>query len=584
MARFLALLLAAALAVGSASGQTADRANPEPPSGRASKEPVFARDDMVAAAEPLAAEAGRDMLRQGGNAIDAAIAAALVLNLVEPQSSGIGGGGFLVFYSAQDRRTVTFDGRETAPMAAKPDRFLKPDGTPMGFFDAVVGGRSVGVPGYLRMLEMAHRHYGKLAWAKLFAPAIRLARDGFPVSGRLHMLLAEDRFLPKSETARHYFYDAQGAPRAAGSVLKNPELAAVFETVAEHGAAAFYSGDVARDIVRTVRGAQNPGDMTEDDLANYRAKERKPVCGPYRAYKICGMGPPSSGPITILEILGMLERFPAKELDFPSVGAVHLFAEASRLAFADRDRYLADTDFVPTPVAGLLDPSYLRERAKRIDPERAMPNPVAPGDPPEKPRHRRAARADGASPELPSTTHLSIVDRDGNAVAMTVSIENAFGSRLMVDGFLLNNELTDFSFLPERDGKSVANRVEPGKRPRSAMSPTIVFDRRGAVKLVVGSAGGPAIITDVAKTIVAALDGHDDAQAAIDLPDIDNGRDGAVEIESGPGAEALAAGLRALGHEVRIAEHPSGLQAVENTKDGWEGAADPRRDGVALGD
>ncbi len=559
--------------------RTASAQNPEGATGREAKTAVFAAHDMVVAADPLAAEAGRAILRQGGNAIDAAIATALVLNLVEPQSSGLGGGGFLVFYDAAARKLTTFDGRETAPAATKPDRFLKPDGTPLDFFAAVVGGRSIGVPGYLRMLALAHREHGRLAWKELFAPAIALARDGFPVSDRLHLLLARDPYLPHSDSARGYFYDANGAAWPTGSILKNPALAATLETIAAQGADALYDGAIGRDIVRAVASASPPGDLAAGDLAAYRAKERVALCGAYRDYRICGMGPPSSGAVTMLELLGMLERFPPQALDLTSVAGVHLFAEAGRLAFADRDRYLADTDFVTAPIAGLLDRDYLRQRSLLIDPARDPGVPVAPGEPPE----HHAASGDNASPELPSTSHLAIVDRDGNAVSMTVSIENVFGSRVMVDGFLLNNELTDFSFLPDRDGKPVANRVEPGKRPRSAMSPTIIFDHTGALRLVVGSAGGPAIIEDVTKTVIEVLDQHRDLQAAIDLPDIGN-RNGVTEIEAGPGADALADGLKARGHDVKIGPHASGLHGIAVTAKGLEGAADSRRDGAANGD
>jgi gamma-glutamyltranspeptidase / glutathione hydrolase len=552
---------------------------PEGATGREAKAVVFAAHDMVVAADPVAAEAGRAILRQGGNAIDAAVATAFVLNLVEPQSSGLGGGGFLVFYDAAARKVTTFDGRETAPAAAKPDRFLKPDGTAMGFFDAVVGGRSIGVPGYLRMLELAHHDHGRLAWKELFAPAIALARDGFPVSDRLHMLLARDPYLPHSDSAKGYFYDANGAAWPTGSMLKNPTLATVLETIADKGADAFYDGAIAGDIARAVASASPPGDLVAGDLAAYRAKERAALCGSYRDERICGMGPPSSGAATLLEMLGLLERFPPDALDLTSAAGVHLFAEAGRLAFADRDRFLADTDFVKVPLAGLLDRDYLRQRALLIDPARDPGSPAEPGEPP----GNHAERGDDASPELPSTSHLAVIDRDGNAVSMTVSIENVFGSRVMVDGFLLNNELTDFSFLPERDGKLVANRVEPGKRPRSAMSPTIVFDRSGALRLVIGSAGGPAIIEDVAKTLIEVLDKHRDLQAAIDMPDVGN-RNGATEIEAGLGADALADGLKARGHQVRVSPHASGLHGIAVTPKGLEGAADSRRDGAAEGD
>jgi gamma-glutamyltranspeptidase / glutathione hydrolase len=552
---------------------------PEAATAQTLHHPTFAAHEMVVAAEPLAAKIGRDILRDGGNAVDAAIAAALVLNLVEPQSSGIGGGGFLVYYAGKSLALTTIDGRETAPAAAKPDRFLNPDGTPMQFFTAVVGGRSIGTPGYLRMLEMAHHKFGRLPWASLFAPAIRLATDGFAVSDRLHMLLVDDKFLPQSSSAKSFFYHPDGTPLAAGETLKNPQLARIFTEVAMSGADAFYQGAIAEDIVHAVRTASPPGDLTVADLVHYRAKERRPVCGSYRVWRVCGMGPPSSGGITLLQILGMLQRFPPSALDLDSPDAVHLFAEAGKLAFADRDRYLADTDFVPAPVLGLVDPAYLASRAALIDTTRDSRVPALPGEPP----GQHAERGDDASPELPSTTNLAVLDRDGNAVAMTVSIENQFGSRVMVDGFLLNNELTDFSFLPRRDHRPVANSVEPGKRPRSSMSPTIVFDRRG-VKLIVGSAGGPAIIEDVAKTIIAVLDEHLDLQRAIDLPNIGDRNTGTIEIEAGPAAAALSAALEARGHHSVVGPHPSGITAIEHTGKALEGAADSRRDGSGAGD
>lgn len=570
-------LIVAALSGGLAFAQAPQ---PEASSGRAAHHPVFAVHEMVVAAHPLAAEAGRDILRKGGNAIDATIATALVLNLVEPQSSGLGGGGFLVYYDAKRRSVTTFDGRETAPAAAKPDRFLNPDGTPMAFFTAVVGGRSVGTPGYLRMLALAHRRFGRLPWSALFAPAIKLAADGFPVSERLHMLLAEDKFLPKSPSAKDYFYHADGAPLAAGEIRRDPALARVFTEIAMRGPDAFYAGAIAQAVARAVQDATPAGDLTAADLAVYRAKERKPVCGPYRAWRVCGMGPPSSGAITMLQMFSMLQHFPPRQLDLIAPEAVHLFAEAGKLAFADRDRYLADTDFVPAPIAGLLDPHYLAGRAKLIVPDRDSGAPVSPGEPPQ----RHAARGDDASPELPSTSDVAVLDGNGDAVSMTVSIENQFGSRIMVDGFLLNNELTDFSFLPARDGRPVANRVEAHKRPRSSMSPTIVFDKHRRVVLIVGSAGGPAIIEDVAKTIVAALDEHMDLQAAVDLPDIGDRNGGFTEIEAGPWAAPLAKALEAQGHHVRIAPHPSGLAAIEVLPHGIEGAADSRRDGTGAGD
>jgi gamma-glutamyltranspeptidase / glutathione hydrolase len=567
--------LALLLAIAPAHAQA-----PEAATGRAEHHATVAAHDMVVAAHPLAAEAGRAMLRQGGSAIDAAIAAQLVLNLVEPQSSGIGGGALLVYWSAAERKVTSFDGRETAPAAAKPDRFLDDAGKPLGFYDAVIGGRSVGVPGVLRMLTLAHRRYGKLPWSAPFAPAIRLAETGFPISARLAALLALDKTLRRSEPSRSYFYQADGSPKPAGTMLTAPEFAAVLRSIAAKGDEAFYDGTLADDIVKAVRLAPHPGDLTAHDISGYAAMERPPVCGAYRGYRICGMGPPSSGAITVLQLLGLLAPFDLAAVKPPAIEAIHLLAEAGRLAYADRDRYVADGDFVAVPVRGLIDPRYLAQRATLIDRERAMSGPAPAGDPPGS--HARDWGRD-AAPELPSTSDLSIVDGDGNALAMTTTIENAFGSRIMVHGFLLNNELTDFSFMPVDNGRPVANRIEPGKRPRSAMAPTLVFDAEGKLALVVGSAGGPAIPNDVAKTIIAVLDWGYDLQAAIDLPN-DGNRNGATEIEAGKDAAAIAAALTALGHQVRISERPSGLTGIRVMPQGLVGAADSRRDGVALGD
>jgi gamma-glutamyltranspeptidase/glutathione hydrolase len=551
---------------------------PEAATGRTEQHASLARHAMVAAANPLAAAAGREMLRRGGNAIDAAVATQLVLNLVEPQSSGLGGGAFLVYWLAAEHRVVTIDGRETAPAAARPDRFLGSDGKPMGFVEAVLGGRSVGVPGALSALELTHRRYGKLAWRELFAPAIALADAGVPVSPRLAALLARDPILRLHQPTRGYFYDADGAPKA---MLVNPELAATLRAIAAGGADAFYQGPIAADIVGAVQQAwARPGDLAASDLAQYRARERAAVCGVYRAHRLCGMGPPSSGAVTLLEILGELERFDLAHDKPPSVAAVHLLAEAGRLAYADRNRFLADPDFAPVPVRGLIDRDYLAARSRLIDPRHAMAGPAPAGDPPGS--HARNWGTDSA-PEPPGTSNLAVVDAQGNALAMTTTIEAGFGSHLMVRGFLLNNELTDFSFAPEADGKPVANRVDGGKRPRSAMAPTLVFDPRGKLKLVVGSAGGPAIINDVAKTIIAVIDWRYDLQAAIDLPN-DGNRNGPTEIEAGPDAQAMAAALTALGHVVQISDRPSGLSGILITPRGLEGAADPRRDGTALGD
>ena len=573
---FPALLLAAVYAY-------AQPAAPEPASGWTPKQAVSAKREMIATANPLATEAGYRILKQGGSAIDAAVAAQLVLNLVEPQSSGIGGGAFIVHHQGRTGKLAAYDGRETAPAAATPERFLDKDGTPLNFIDAIVGGKSVGVPGTLRVLALAHHKHGRLPWAKLFAPAIELAERGFPVSARLHGALAGEKALARDPVANAYFYRADGTPRPVGYLLKNPEFAATLKRIAAEGPDAFYRGDIARDIVAKIRShPANPGDMTEADLANYRAKERAPVCGPYRTYRVCGMPLPSSGGITVLQMLGMLERFDLPRLEPASFYAVHLFAEAGSLAYADRGRYLADPDFVQPP-PGLLDRDYLNARSKLIRPDRALGR-AMPGDPQTAPKEAKVAWADDASPEFPSTSHLSIVDRYGNALAMTTTIEDGFGSRQMVRGFLLNNELTDFSLAPTDGGKPVANRVEAGKRPLSSMAPTIVYDRAGRVYAVVGSVGGSAIINHVAKTLVGMLDWKLDPQQAIDLPNVGSRNFGFVELEKGTAAAALEPKLRAIGHDVRVFDYASGLHAIARTPTGWIGGADPRREGTVLGD
>jgi gamma-glutamyltranspeptidase/glutathione hydrolase len=535
---------------------------------------------MVAAANPLAARAGRDILAKGGNAIDAAVATQMVLALVEPQSSGLGGGGFLLYFDAGSGDVLAYDGRETAPAAARPDMFLRADKTPKTFFEAAVGGGAVGVPGVLAMLEMAHEQHGQLPWADLFAPAIRLAEEGFAVSPRLHELIAEDRHLKTQPEAAAYFYDADGTPRRVGEKLANPKLAQVLRLIASLGARAFYTGEVAQDIVTAVNQAPvNPGRMTLDDLRNYRPKLRQALCRPYRIYIVCGMPPPSSGGLTVLEILGMLETRNLALLAPGSLASVHLVAEASRLAFADRNLYIGDPDFVRVPVAGLLDPAYLQARASLISVAHSMGT-ATPGRLPSVP-----ARPPAPSPshEAPSTSHMSIVDAAGNAVSFTTSIENVFGSRMMVRGFLLNNQLTDFAFVPERNGYQVANAPAALKRPMSSMSPTLVFDNSHHLVLVVGSPGGPRIIGYVVKTLIADLDWDLDVQSAIAFPNFVN-LNGATELESGTSLTALAPMLEAMGHKVEVRELNSGLHGVAVTRTGLEGGADPRREGVALGD
>ena len=551
---------------------------PEAATGRIARTLGAAQRFMAAAANPLAAAAGRDILRAGGSATDAAIAIQLVLNLVEPQSSGIGGGAFFVHWDEAARKVTTLDGRETAPAAAKPDRFMK-DGKPMPFREAVVGGRSVGVPGTLRLLEEAHRRWGRLPWPDVVAPALKLAEEGFAISPRLNGLLAGEKDLPKNPLAAAHFYEPDGKAKAIGTILKSPAFAATLRAIAAQGAKALYEGAIAEDIVAAVTDhSNNPGDMTLTDLAAYKVEEREPVCGAYRIWRLCGMGPPSSGAVAVQQMLGMLEARDLRRVG-PGAEAAHWFSEAGRLAFADRALYLADPAFISVPLRGLIDRDYIRSRAGLIDPERSMGRAKA-GDPP----HRRAgllAPSDGIEN---GTSHISVVDADGNAVAMTTTIEDGFGSRLMTKGgFLLNNELTDFNFAPEEDGKPVANRVEPGKRPRSSMAPTLVFDAFGRLYAVVGSPGGSQIIGYVAKTLVALLDWRMDPQAAVDFGNFGS-RNGPTELEKGTEAEGWKAALEAKGHEVRLLEMTSGTQAIVKTPEGFLGGADGRREGVAIGD
>jgi gamma-glutamyltranspeptidase/glutathione hydrolase len=554
------------------------RAAPEAATGLWLKAPYHARRQMVVAAHPLAAEAGRAMLRQGGSAVDAAIAVQLVLGLVEPQSSGLGGGAFLLHWDAAAGEVTSWDGRETAPVMAYQSRFLGAHGTPRDFLDAVVGGLSVGTPGVLRLLEAVHDHYGRLPWADLFAPAIRLAEEGFPVGERLHALIAGDRFLKDQPSTRAYFFTEAGDPLPAGHILRNPAYAEVLRAIAEGGADAFYDGPIARAIVAAVTGHPGgAGDLSLRDLNAYRAKERPPLCARWRGYTICGMGPPSSSGIAVAQILALIDRFDLAALPAEGAATAHLLAEAGRLAFADRNRYVADGDFVRVPVAGLLDPAYLAGRSRLIDAARAMDD-AEPGTPAGVPV---AARRDGREVERPSTSQISVVDAEGNAVSMTSSIENAFGARLMVRGMLLNNQLTDFSFRPEDDdGRLIANRVEPGKRPRSSMAPTLVLGPDGHLRLVIGSPGGSNIIGYVAQSLVAMLAQDVAPQDAVALAHVTN-RDGPTDIENA----ALAAPLAALGHIVRVRDMTSGLHAIWRMPDGrLIGAADPRREGVALGD
>jgi gamma-glutamyltranspeptidase/glutathione hydrolase len=591
-------LIVAAPALASGTGVHAQRAPaaPEAATGLTEKQVVRGARHMVAAANAYAVEAGRDILRSGGSAIDAAIAVQLVLNLVEPQSSGIGGGAFIVHFDAATKSLATYDGRETAPAAARPDRFLK-GGRPMPFGEAVRSGLSVGVPGVLAAMEMAHRRHGRLPWGDLFAPAIKLATEGFIVSQRLNLLLAEQGAASFSPDARRYFFDTGGRPWPAGHRLANPDFVRTLQTIAADGAQAFYTGPVAADIVRAAGDAPGPnGDLTLSDLAGYRAKERPAVCTTYRRRQVCGMGPPSSGGIAIGQTLALLEPF---DLGRGTRGgmpahALHLIAEAEKLAYADRDRYVADSDITPVP-SGLLDAAYLDSRRPFINAFTAAPKAAA-GTPPGLPK---IAYGRDETREAPGTSHISIVDGAGNAVAMTTSIETAFGSRRWAAGFLLNNQLTDFSFRPRAaDGRPLANRVEPGKRPRSSMSPTIVLDERGLPEAVLGSPGGSRIILYVLKTIVALIDWGLDAQAAAALDNFGS-RGSTFELEFTPlsAMQVLASPfairsplwhalkIRPYGHILAFDAQTSGVHVIVRRPDGaLEGGADPRREGIVLAD
>ncbi|MGP4725797.1 gamma-glutamyltransferase [Agrobacterium deltaense] len=575
----VALMFSTAIA---SAQQASDAVAPERATGLATAKRVQSKNFMVAAANPLATKAGRDVIAAGGNAIDAMVAVQTVLGLVEPQSSGLGGGAFLVYYHAKSGRLTTLDGRETAPMDATPKLFLDDKGQPLKFMNAVIGGRSVGTPGTVRLLEEAHKRYGKAEWASLLKPAETLATEGFQVSPRLASLIASegDRLKTYPE-ARSYFFDTSGAALQAGAPLKNPAYAETLAAIAKGGADAFYKGKIAEAIVKTVReAADNPGVLSLSDLSNYRVIEREPVCFIYRALDVCGMGPPSSGGIAIGQMLGMAENFDLRSLGPKNVESWRIIGDAQRLAFADRERYVADTDFVPLPVKGMLDKTYLGERAKLLDGDKALAKDAVNAGEPEWDHALLFGR--DAALELPSTSHFVIVDKEGNVVSMTTTIESGFGSRLMTNGFLLNNELTDFSFKTHDGGLPIANRVEPGKRPRSSMAPTIVM-KDGKPLLAIGSPGGSQIIGYVAQALIAYIDWGMPVEVIVAQPHLIN-RFGTYDIEAGTSAEELAGPLKALGYEVKPGEMNSGLHAVEITAEGLAGSADPRREGVVMGE
>ncbi len=596
-----ALAMASAASLSLAQTSPVAPAQPEAASVLQDKPGWAARRFAVAAANPLATQAGYDMLRAGGSAVDAAIAVQMVLALVEPQSSGIGGGAFLLHFDG--KTTQAFDGRETAPAAATPDLFLQSNGQPLPMRQAIVGGRSVGTPGVVPMLALAHHQHGKLPWAQLFAPAIALARQGFAISPRMATLLAAESALKTDLVAARYFYDANGQAWPAGHILRNPELGAVLERIATEGPSAITSGAVAQAIAAKVQGhVAHPGALTQTDLATYQALERAPLCMVYRVtqvparnYRLCGMPPPSSGMLAIGQILGTLAHTPAADLPNaegqPSADWLHLYTEAARLAFADRAQYAADPQFVTAPTGGwqsLLEPHYLAQRAALINTRGPRMQSALPG----QPGAQQSGYAPMAAQAEHGTSHISVVDAWGNALAMTTTIEDGWGARLMVNrgvglegGFLLNNQLTDFSLAPVgTDGRPVANRVEPGKRPRSSMSPTLVFDAdTGELLASVGSPGGAFIIHFTAKTLYGLLHWGLNAQQAINLPNF-GAMDELLILEKSRFMPAVVSTLQTRGHKVMEAPLPSGLQAIARTSEGWFGGADPRREGVVRGD
>jgi gamma-glutamyltranspeptidase/glutathione hydrolase len=561
-----------------ALGSSAHADTQQPDAQNEVRASVVAEQYMISAANPVAVMEGLKVLEAGGTAADAAVVVQTVLNLVEPQSSGIGGGAFMLYWDESEKTLLTYDGREKAPLSATPEYWLDESGEPVGWWDAVVGGRSVGVPGTLKLLETVHQQHGTQLWRKLLVPAIVRAQAGFKISPRLanSIAAAQEKKLDLFDSTRAYFFNPDGSPKSAGSYLKNPEFADALRQIALQGSAPFYTGTIAEDIVAAVQTDINTGELTMEDLAAYEVIEREPICFDYRDYQVCGMGPPTSGGLTMGQILTLLSRFDLASMG-PTPEAWHLYLEAAKLAYADRGMYMADADFVDMPTEGLLDPDYLAERAKLIDPDSAMEKATA-GTPPEK---SAGLWAPDTQPERAGTSHFSIVDQHGDMISMTTTIETGFGSRVMTNGFLLNNELTDFSRRPEKDGKPIANRVEAGKRPRSSMSPTIVL-KDGKPYLLTGSPGGSRIINYVTQSVIAMLDWGMDPQAAVDMPHVVN-RNGATDLEQGTDAEQLVAGLESLGHKTKVRPLTSGLHAILLQDGQLIGGADSRREGIAAG-
>ena len=555
--------------------QSITEMSPEPSSQLTNKKMVFARQQMVVSANPYISEAGNMILAQGGNAVDAAIATALMVSLVEPQSGGIGGGGFILYLNPKENILTSIDARETSSNTTKENQFLDSNDKPLNYGQAVFLGTSVGVPSLLKGLALLHQKYGSLEWNKLFLPTIRLAKEGFLISPRLHTLIVKDPFLLKNINASRYFFDKDLNPLPIGYLLKNPELAKVLEEVSIHGVAKFYEGEIAKDITRAVKQHQTSGGLNEDDLKQYQAVERKVVCGPYRSWKICGMAPPSSGGITLISMLGILQNFSLNQLN--ELDYVHYLSEAGRLAYADRDMHIADPDFIQIPIDSLIDPKYTKERSHLISIKKSMVN-AKPGNLNQLP----VQLGSDSSSELPATSHISIVDKNGQAVSMTISVASAFGSRIMTNGFFLNNEMTDFSFKSKENQQLIANRIEPTKRPRSSMSPTFVFDEQQRLVMTLGSAGGPSIINYVAKTITAVLDRNLNIQEAIDYPNIGS-RNQETELEKESFVEQFAQELQLRGHPLLIREMNSGTQGIFINRDGLWGGVDGRREGIAIG-